>query len=176
MVQALVVLVVVIASVSDFRTRRVPNWLTFSGVVLGIAINAFLYELPGLWLSLKGLGSALLIYFPLFALRGLGAGDVKLMAAVGAIVGPANWLGVLILTAIFGGVSAIILVAFRHRLKETFYNIWFILLSLKSRQAPYEGNPELDVKSARAVRLPHAVVIACGTVAFLVAAGIWAPR
>jgi prepilin peptidase CpaA len=175
-VQALLTLIVVIAGVSDYRHRRVPNWLTFSGVVIGIGLNFFLYETAGLWMSLKGLGLALSIYFPLFALRGMGAGDVKLMAAVGAIAGPANWLGILILTAILGGLSAIVLVAYKHRLRQTFDNIWLILISLRHGQAPFTGNPQLDVRSDQGVRLPHGVVIACGTIAFLAAAAIWAPR
>ena len=89
--QVLLVLVVCAAAVRDIRTRRIPNWLTVSGVVAGMALNAFLFETPGLLDALKGLGFALLIYFPLFAIRAVGAGDAKLMAAVGAIVGPANW-------------------------------------------------------------------------------------
>jgi prepilin peptidase CpaA len=180
-VQALLALVVIIAGVSDFRSRRVPNWLTFSGVFLGVALNAFLsYDLPGqplLWASLKGLGVALAVYLPLYMLRGMGAGDVKLMAAVGAIAGgPGNWLGILVLTSIFGALAAIILVTFKHRFRQTFQNIWVILISLRHRQAPFENNPQLDVRSDQAIRLPHAVVIACGTLSFLVAAAIWAPR
>lgn len=174
--QALLALVVIVAAVSDYRTRRVPNWLTLSGVVLGIGLNSFLYETQGLWLSLKGLGLALLIYLPLYFLRGMGAGDVKLMAAVGAIVGPADWIGILLLTAVFGGLAAIVLVTFKHRLRETLQNVGFILVSLRHRQAPFDANPQLDVRSDQAVRLPHAVVIACGTLAFLAAAAIWAPK
>src|SRR5258706_4003267 len=100
----------------DFRYRRVPNWLTLSGVLLGIGLNAFLFETPGLWASFRGLGLAFLIYFPLYLLRGMGAGDVKLMAAVGAIVGPANWLGILVLTSLMSGVAALVLVTAQGRI------------------------------------------------------------
>lgn len=175
-VQVLLLLVVIPAALFDYRQRRVPNWITFSGVAIAIALNFFLYETPGLFMSLKGLGLALLIYFPLFAIRGMGAGDVKLMGAIGAAVGWQNWLGVLVLTSVFGGVAAIIIVASRGRLRRTFQNIWLIVLSLLHRQAPYELNPQLDVKSTEGVRLPHAVAIAFGTIGFLIAATIWAPR
>ena len=175
-VQAFLALIVIVAAVYDYRFRRVPNWLTFSGVLIGIGLNAFLYETPGLWLGLNGVGLALLIYFPLFVLRGMGAGDVKLMAAVGAFVGPINWIGILLLTAVFGGIAAIVLVSLKGRLRQTLYNLWFILTSLGHRQAPYEGNPQLDVRSDQALRLPHGVVIACGTIVFLGAAALWAPR
>ena len=104
-VQLLVALLVIPAAMFDFRSRRIPNWLTLTGLVLGIGLNSFLYETSGLLMALKGMGLALLIYFPLWLVRGMGAGDVKLMAMIGAIVGPANWLGVLLLTSAFGAAA-----------------------------------------------------------------------
>ncbi len=167
--QVVVATLVIMAGMWDWRTRRIPNWLTLSSVILGIGLNAFLYHTAGVWFSLKGLGLALLIYFPLFLLRGMGAGDVKLMAALGAIVGWQNWLGILIITSVFGGIAALVVVIMTGRLRKTLENIWFIGLSIRKREAPYASNPELDVRSDRAMRLPHGVVIAFGTVAFLAA-------
>src|SRR3954471_18021179 len=79
-----------LACISDLRTRRIPNVLTFSA-----AGGALLFHLvSGGWnaagWSLAGYGAGLLLFFPLFALRGMGAGDVKLLAAVGAWLGPAQ--------------------------------------------------------------------------------------
>ncbi len=165
--QALLALVVIVAGVFDYRFRRVPNWLTLSAVLVGIGLNSFLFRTPGLWLSFKGLGLALLIYVPLYLLRAVGGGDVKLMAAVGAIAGPANWLAIMVITSIFGGIAAIVLVALKHRFRRTLKNIWVILTSLAHGEAPFESSPQLDVRSEQAVRLPHAVVIAFGTIAFL---------
>ena len=72
----------------DVRYRRIPNWLTAIGVLLGLGLNTFLYQgWPGLRFSLMGLGLAFGIYFGLYAVRAMGAGDVKLMAAIGALVG-----------------------------------------------------------------------------------------
>ncbi len=84
-VQVLLLLLVIPAALYDSRQRRVPNWLALAGLLLGIGLNSFLYESTGLLTSLKGLGVAFLIYFPLYLLRAMGAGDVKLMAAIGAI-------------------------------------------------------------------------------------------
>jgi prepilin peptidase CpaA len=175
-VQALLLLGVIPAGIIDLRVRRIPNWLTFTAALLGIALNSFLFETAGLWMSLKGMGLAMLIYFPLYLLRGMGAGDVKLMMAVGAIAGPANWLGILFLTACFGAVAAIILVVSKGRVRKTRDNMWLLLVSLLHRQAPYDVSPQLDVQSEKGARLPHAAVIACGCVGFLIAAAIWAPR
>jgi len=175
-IRILLVLLVVAASVFDIRKHRIPNWLTIAGVVLAVALNTFLFEMAGLWYSLKGLGLAFAIYFGLYLLRGMGAGDVKLMAGVGAAVGLYNWLGILFLTAIFGGVAAVVLAASKGRIQRTFRNMWLMLMSLRQGRAPYQDNPELDVGSDLALRLPHGVVIAAGTLAFLAAALIWAPR
>ena len=174
-VEALLLLIVIPAALYDYRQRRVPNWITFSGVLIAVALNSILED-EGILMPLKGLGIALLIYFPLFAIRGMGAGDVKLMGAIGAAVGWKNWLAILVLTSIFGGIAAIIIVATRGRVRRTLQNIMLIVLSLLHRQAQYEGNPELDVKSKEGIRLPHAVAIAFGTIGFLIAATIWAPR
>jgi len=174
--QFLVALIVLTAGYFDLRYRRVPNWLTGTGVLCGIALNTFLLQTQGLLFSLKGLGIAMLIYFPLYMLRGMGAGDVKLMAAVGSIVGLWDWIGILVCTAVFGGIAAIILVTTKGRFRKTFQNMWMILVSLGHRQAPYQTSPELDVANERAIRLPHAVVIAVGALCFLAAADKWAPR
>jgi prepilin peptidase CpaA len=167
---------VIVAAIWDIRTRRIPNWLTLSGVVLGIALNTFLFELSGLWFSLKGLGVAFGVYFVLYLLRAMGAGDVKLMAAVGAAAGPGNWLGILVLTSVAGAVAGLLLVAFKGRLRKTLVNLGIIITSLGRGRAPYKETPELDVSSDKAMRLPHGALIALGTLGFLAAALRWAPR
>jgi prepilin peptidase CpaA len=172
--KVLLALVVVVAAIFDLRWKRVPNSLTLPGLLLGISLNTIFFQREGLWSSLEGLGLAFLIYFPLFLLRAMGGGDVKLMAAVGAIAGPGNWLRIFFFTLLFGALAAIILMFAKRRVRRTLENMWLILASLGSGQAPYARNPELDVRSEQSVRLPHAVTIACGAIAFLVgqAAGI----
>lgn len=169
-IRVVLVILVLVAAGLDLRSRRIPNWLCLSGILLGMGLNSYTSEWPGLWLSLEGLGLALLIYVPLFVLRAMGAGDGKLMAAVGACVGPMNWFGVFVLTAVFGAMLGLAAAARRGRLRRTFQNLYLLLMSLRLRQAPYESNPELDVSNQDAVRLPHAVSIALGSLAFLLAA------
>ena len=167
---------VIVAALWDIRTRRIPNWLTLSGVVLGVALNTFLFEINGLWFSLKGLGVAFGVYFVLYLLRAMGAGDVKLMAAVGAAAGAGNWLGILVLTSVAGAVAGLLLVAFKGRFRKTLGNLGIIITSLGRGRAPYKDTPELDVSSDKALRLPHGALIAIGTLGFLAAALRWAPR
>ncbi len=165
--QLLLCLVAIPCGIYDYRIRRVPNWLTLPGIVLGIVLNVFWARTVGLWLSLEGLGLALAIYGSLYLLRALGAGDVKLMAAVGAIVGPAHWLHIFALTALCGGVGALILILVRGRFRHTLSNTGLILGSLGRGRAPHRSGPELDVRSTAGMRLPHAVMIACGTLLYV---------
>ena len=88
--------VVLGAAVYDVRYRRIPNWISVAGVLLGFALNSFLWGWPGFRQSLIGFAIAFCAYLTMYALRAMGAGDVKLMAAVGAIAGGPDWFGIFI--------------------------------------------------------------------------------
>jgi prepilin peptidase CpaA len=181
--QVLLAALALVAAVYDVRFRRIPNWLSLSGVLLGIGLNAFLavdglhwYEGYNWRSALGGLGLAFVIYFPLYLLRGMGAGDVKLMAAVGALVGPMNWIGIFVLSNVLGGITAVIIILTRGRFFKTFSNVGYMLLELMHFRPPYMRKEELDLNSPKAATMPHGVAIALGCGAFLVAAAIWAPK
>src|SRR5437588_6626383 len=93
-VAILMVLLVLTAAVFDIRSRRIPNWLTLSGIILGFALNALLaYPFPLEGVKHAGLGMlfAFAVYFVLYLIHAMGAGDVKLMAAIGALLAnPSN--------------------------------------------------------------------------------------
>jgi prepilin peptidase CpaA len=173
--QIILLLVVSGAAVYDIRFRRIPNWLVLTGLVLGLGINMGLFGWRGAKSSLLGAALAFLIYFPLYLLRGMGAGDVKLMAAIGSMVGAANWFGIFIITVLLGGVMAIILLLTRGKLLNSLSNIGFLLMRLASFKVPY-AREELDISSSRSIKLPHGVAIAGGSMLFLAASWLWAPR
>ena len=156
------------AAVYDVRYRRIPNWLTLLGVLVGVGLNTFLYRgWQGMRFALLGLALGFGVYFVLYAMRAMGAGDVKLMAAIGSMVGWSDWFGIFVITAIIGGLAALVLVATRGRLKKTLFNVSFILSEMKSGRPAYVGREELDVRSPKALGLPHGAVIAVGTIIFL---------
>src|SRR3954452_9973643 len=156
------------AAVFDVLYRRIPNWLTVSGVVLALAMNTVIGSPEaGVVFSLIWLAVAFGIYVGLYALRAMGAGDVKLMAAVGALVGWERWFGIFFITALIGGLMALILVVASGRLKKTLFNVSFILSEMKSGRPAYLANEELDVKNKKALGLPHGAVIAVSTVFYL---------
>jgi len=181
-VEAVLLAVVLGAAVYDVRYRRIPNWLTVGGVLIGVVLNTFLYQgwpaglrlstfltdaWPGLRFSLVGLAIGFGVYFVLYVLRAMGAGDVKLMAAIGSLVGWQDWFGIFIVTAIVGGVMSLIMITVRGRVKKTLWNVAFIMSEMKSGRPGYVGKEELDVKHPKAMGLPHGAVIAVGTIFFL---------
>jgi prepilin peptidase CpaA len=171
-VEVVLLIVLLAAAVFDVRYRRIPNWLTVGGVVVGIAMNTVIGPpAAGIGFALAGFGVAFGIYVLLYALRAMGAGDVKLMAAVGALVGWERWFGIFFVTALIGGVMALILVIARRRLKTTLFNLGFILSEMKSLRPAYLAREELDVKHEKALGLPHGAVIAVSTVFYLALCG-----
>ncbi len=158
---------VIVAAVYDIRFRRIPNWLVVTGFGLGLALNIFFFRVDGLILALLGATLAFAIYLPFFALRAMGAGDVKLMIAIGAFVGARNWLILFLITAILGGILAVCLLLVRGGLIRARKNVLFILGELVRLRLPYQRDPALDIKHPRAVTLPHGISIALGTLVFL---------
>jgi prepilin peptidase CpaA len=173
--QIILAVLVVVAAGFDLRTRRIPNWLCAAGFVAGVACH---------WReALLGAGLALLIYVPLFALRAVGGGDVKLMAAVGALAGPMAWIAIFLITAIAGGVMALVLIAAKGRMRRTLRNVGILLTELAHLRAPHRVEEELDVTSGKGLRLPHGCTIAVGTLLYLayscgasISGGVSAPR
>src|SRR3954467_10040203 len=124
----------VAAAIFDIRSRTIPNWLVVAGLVSGFVLNAMLAGLAGLGDSLLGFGLALLIYVPLFVLRAMGGGDVKLMAALGSLSGPHNWLVLFVFASLAGGIFAIMVVLWRRAARNTLVNTMHIVRELAQRR------------------------------------------
>jgi prepilin peptidase CpaA len=180
-VEVILLTLVLGAAVYDVRYRRIPNWLTVGGVLIGLALNSFIGRndirpgWPGLRFSLVGLAVGFCVYVAFYVLHAMGAGDVKLMAAIGAIVGWQNWFGIFVFTALVGGAMGIILIIYKRRVAKTFWNMGFILGELKSGRPAYVEREELDVRSSKSLGLPHGAVIAIGTLFFLGASAHFTP-
>lgn len=155
------------AAYYDIRFRRVPNWLTLSGLFLGFGVNLVLFHMDGFALTIEGMLVAFTIYFPFYLIRGMGAGDVKLMAAIGSLAGPRGWLIIFIYTALLGALSGVLLSLIRGRFTETCLNVRFALVDMLHLRAPYKTNAQMDVRTPDGLRMPHAVFISVGCVAFL---------
>jgi prepilin peptidase CpaA len=167
MIQIVLLVLVAIAAGYDLRFRRIPNWLCAAGVIAGFTLNGSSAGLSGLRTAALGFGLALLIYVPLFILRAMGGGDVKLMAAVGAMTGPSHWLAIFLITAITGGLVAVLLLIWKGGLGRALRNTGFILWELAHLRKPYTSRQELDIGHPEAISLPHGAVIALGCGLFL---------
>jgi prepilin peptidase CpaA len=102
------VAVLALAVIGDLRARRIPNWLSLGGLALGVMLQTATGGTGGAGNALLGAATGGLLLFPLWLLRGMAAGDVKLMAAVGAHLNPAAALAAGLVTLIAGGLIAVV--------------------------------------------------------------------
>src|SRR6202035_6058310 len=121
---------------TDWRTRRIPNWLTVPGLLLGIAMNSCLQGWSGAKASLLGAGLGLGLLLPFVLIRSLGAGDWKFVGALGAFLGPQNLLTVLLLGILVNGLMAAVMVVWKKRVRETVRNLGRMLAALLTIHLP----------------------------------------
>ncbi|HEY3062395.1 MAG TPA: prepilin peptidase [Chloroflexota bacterium] len=105
-----------LAAVLDVRFRRIPNWLTGSVCAAGLVLNAWYAGPNGLLLALAGGALGLAILLPFHALHAIGAGDVKLLAALGMLIGPHALVSVAVYGGIVGGLISVVILLTRGRL------------------------------------------------------------
>jgi prepilin peptidase CpaA len=142
----LAAIVAAIAAATDWRSRRIPNWLTVSGAAAGIATNTILLRWPGLKAALLGIGLGLAVLLPFVLIRSLGAGDWKLAGALGASLGPRPLLDVL---------------------KKTLLNIAHIVAAIFTLRLP---GAEVSLDNPQSTKIPFGVALALATVLYVVAA------
>ena len=150
-------LTAICAGVLDWRYRRIPNWLTVSGLIAGIGVNIALSGWPGARASLLGLALGLGLLLPLVLLRSVGAGDWKLAGALGACLGPGQLVNVLMGTILVAGVIALAVVIWKRRFLQTLRNIIHILAALFSLRMP---GPEVSLDSPESTKIPLGVAMA----------------
>ncbi len=145
------------AGVLDWRYRRIPNWLTVSGLAAGAAVNTILYRWPGLKAALLGTLLGLGLLLPFVWIRSLGAGDWKLAGALGACLGARQLLSVLMGTVLVAGVMALAVVIWKRRLKRTLLNIAHLLAALFRLRMP---GSELSLDDPQSTKIPFGVAMA----------------
>ena len=119
LVQYLLLALLGIAAVIDFRTYRIPNWLTGPAILAGITLHTVTMQFPGLVFSLEGAAVGLGIFVILYVCGWMGAGDVKLFAAVGSFLGPAQTISAALVIALVGGVLAFLVLGFQQGWRKT---------------------------------------------------------
>lgn len=172
---ALLVVLLMVAAFIDVRTFRIPNWLTYGGAAIGLALGAAVqwrqlgpvWALDGFLWSLGGLAAGLALMLPMYALRVMGAGDVKLMAMAGAFLGLGQVVPAVLCVFVAGGVLAVGYALWRRALGRMTANVVDIVHSMAF--AAMGGERPAGVIGTRVSvgSLPYGVSICGGTLAWL---------
>lgn len=149
----------------DMREHRIPNLVSLGGLVAGLILNTWYYGLDGLLTGLGGMAVGLGVLLPFYLFKGMGAGDVKLMAAVGAFMGPHQVLLATGLTLAAGSIAGIAILIFRKGLGRALGRYWFTLRGLVTTGLWLYMPPEEN--EAASIRFPYALAIAAGSLAAL---------
>lgn len=158
--QLLALAVAIVAAAWDLRTRRIPNVLTFGAALVAIVLHGYMTGWREAGLSIAGFAVGIALFFPFFAIGGLGAGDVKLLGAVGACVGPLAAVWVALYASISGGVMAVIVASYAGYLRKAFVNLWCAVMFWR-----IEGPrpvPDLTLATHKGPRLAYAVPVLAG--------------
>jgi prepilin peptidase CpaA len=155
------VIVLAVATVTDLRSRRIPNWLVLPFLVAGIVVSAVNHGWHGVGQSLMGLALGGLLFGLLCWMGGMGMGDVKLLAAIGAWIGPGQLITALVLTGIAGGVMALCWAVGGGFVGELFTGTGELLFGIRKRGL--RPHPELVLNNPLTRKMPYAPAIAIGT-------------
>lgn len=176
-VWAVLLVLLMTAVASDMRQRRIPNVLVLAGLALGVLLHGFgapsagdggIFSPQGgaigAWRAIGGAATGLLLFLPLYLLRTLGAGDVKLMAAVGAFAGAAATVNLSLFVLLAGGVLALARMAVARNARLVMQNT----LATLGQMLPGSVDT-FDARSRTAWRMPYALAILGGVLAY----GAW---
>jgi len=159
------ILVVGIAGIWDLTFSRIPNWLTFPAMVFAVGYHVLTSSVAGLLLSISGLLVGFFIFLSFYILGGMGAGDVKLMAAIGAFIGPRDVFYAALFTAIAGGIYAAILCIVKKNNRRSFLRFVTMIKGFL-RTGCFMRMP--DAGNEKATPLKYGVAIGFGTLAVLI--------
>lgn len=164
----LAVILALVAGLGDLRNRRIPNRLTVPALLAGLAVNGLLGGWHGLLVSLEGAGVGLAVLLPAVLLRGLGAGDWKLMGALGAMVGPKETIAILFVALLMAAGWGVVEMVRQRRVKSTLMNLWelvsgFAVFGLRP-------NSSISIDAQPLIKLPFGAVTAVATAVALSAA------
>lgn len=171
------VLILILSVVLDLTTNKIPNMLTFPVMLLGLISYTYTGGLLGFWFSFSGLLVGIAIFIIPFILGGMGGGDVKLLGAIGALMGAKFVLIAALYTAIAGGVIALIILLYKGRLLQilkkglvkiakpisnslalAFKSTWFERMALNLSSVA-----DADTQKHAPIKFAYGIAIALGT-------------
>ncbi len=164
--------VLVLAAAIDGWKLRVPNWITFPLVMGGWVYGAACFGWEGLGWSLLGTIVGLALLLPAYAIGGMGAGDVKLLAGVGAWVGGTDTLYAFCVSAIVGGALALAMVLWRRNWRHHLAQFWNITQEILVVRDPTALAETAAGRKSTMLLLPYGIPIAIGSIAYFLWMGM----
>ncbi len=158
--------ILVLAAVIDGRQLRVPNWLTFPLILSGWIYHLTGGGLEGLVASLLGTAAGLALLLPAYAIGGMGAGDVKLLAGVGAWVHAVHTLGAFAISALVGGVLAVALVLLNSHWRKHWDSFCVIVTEILTIRDPEQLARLAAQRKSSMLLLPYGIPLMIGTIAY----------
>lgn len=168
----LVSITLVVAATIDGWKLKVPNWLTFPMIISGWIYNGLYFGWEGLGWSLTGTAVGLCLLLPAYAIGGMGAGDVKLLAGVGAwLLGTVTFFAFCV-SAIVGGVIALAMIAARRKWLHHFRQFLTIATEILVVRDPSQLAAMAAERKSRMTLLPYGIPIAIGSIAYFAWTGM----
>jgi prepilin peptidase CpaA len=168
----LVTVTLIVAAVVDGFELKVPNWITFPMVLGGWAYSGMaagslgMTWWEGLGWSLAGTALGLALLLPAYAIGGMGAGDVKLLAGVGAWMHSTHTLYAFVISALAGAIIAVGMVFYQRSLKKHTTQFWMILTEMLTIRDPNQLSAIAAQRKSSMLLLPYGIPIAIGTIAY----------
>lgn len=156
----IIIILAVTAGFTDYRYRKVYNWLTFPIMIIGLLLNSSALGWSGLLSSLLGLLAGGLVFYPIYHIGGMGAGDIKLMAAGGAVMGWWFAVNAALYTALAGGLMVVVVLLINGRFWSTVKRIGTMIKNVRL-------NVSVDLSHHDQEAFPYALAIATGMLAAL---------
>ncbi len=168
----LVSVILIVAAYIDGKELRVPNWITYPMVFSGIIYNAVQFGWGGLGWGILGMFVGLFCLLPLYAVGGMGAGDVKLMAGIGAWLGWQITFYSFVATVIVGAAMAIAMVWYKKSFVKHYGNLLTILHEWKTVKNPKELSRLAAERKPTMFLLPYGIPICVGSIGYFFFAGL----
>jgi prepilin peptidase CpaA len=157
---------VTLAAIFDLMSRRIPNALVAAGLVAALFLHVFLPAGGGWKVWMLGMLTGFGVFLPFYVLRGMAAGDVKLMAAVGSFVGPHLAFKIALATFVIGGAWSLFVIVYKGKIRDTWINLRALMAPVLMRIAGMPAQ-STGMQKESVGRLPYAVAIALGTLTIL---------
>ena len=161
----LLLVFVTAAAVSDLSRRKIPNRLVLAGLLAAFCLHGALAAPSWLWDSLGGMATGFFLLLPLYLLRGMAAGDVKLIAMVGAFAGPWPVLQICFATFVLGGLMAVLMISYQGKWRACLRNVRQLLWPMIARMAGIPLAPAALGGGASVGNMPYGLAIALGSLA-----------